>query len=101
MKRTILLLALFVSCKNEAPASSTTSSAVAPAQPASGAEATVARITPADLQKRLGSVTLIDVRHADNYSYAHIPGALHIPLSFVEQEAPYLPKGRPIVTYCT
>ena len=70
-------------------------------EPAPGAEATVPRITPADLQKQLGSVTLIDVRQAENYMDAHIPGAMHIPLSFIEQEAVYLPRDKPIVTYCT
>lgn len=48
-----------------------------------------------------GEVTVLDVRDMDSYVAAHIPGALHIPLARVEGEIPYLPKGKPIVTYCT
>ena len=47
------------------------------------------------------SVTIIDVRDVDSYKERHIPGALHIPLSYIAGEAPYLPKDKPIVTYCT
>ncbi len=63
----------------------------------------VPRIQPADLLKKIESnqVTLIDVRDADSYRARHIPGALHIPLSFIAGEVPYLPKDKPIVTYCT
>jgi hypothetical protein len=105
MRKTLLLLALAVACNKEQPVQQSVQQQPLPvpqaSQPAPGAEATVPRITPADLQQRQASVTLIDVRHADNYTFAHIPGALHIPLSFIEQEAPYLPKDKPIVTYCT
>jgi rhodanese-related sulfurtransferase len=47
------------------------------------------------------NVTLLDVRDAESYLASHIPGALQIPLSRVEGEVPYLPKGKPIVAYCT
>ena len=46
-------------------------------------------------------VTLIDVREADQFTASHIPGALQIHLARIEGEIPYLPKGKPIVTYCT
>lgn len=46
-------------------------------------------------------VTVIDVRDAAAYLEAHIPGALQIPLARIKEEAPYLPKGKPVVTYCT
>lgn len=48
-----------------------------------------------------GEVTILDVRDADSYIAAHIPGSLHIPLARVEGEIPHLPKGKPVVTYCT
>jgi hydroxyacylglutathione hydrolase len=48
-----------------------------------------------------GEVTIIDVRDADAYLAGHIPGSLQIPLSRIEGEIPYLPKGKRIVTYCT
>ena len=48
-----------------------------------------------------GEITVIDVRDQANFLQSHIPGALQIPLSRVEGEIRYLPKGKPIVTYCT
>jgi len=61
------------------------------------------RISVADLHDRLAKneVTLIDVRDADAYLEAHIPGAMHIPLARIDGEISYLPKGKQIVTYCT
>jgi hypothetical protein len=50
---------------------------------------------------KAGDVTIVDVRDADAFLASHIPGALHIPLARVEGEVPYLPKAKPIVTYCT
>lgn len=94
--RFLVLVVALAACNKKTPAP-----APVAAEPAPGAEASVPRIAPAELQKRLGTVAVIDVRAADNYMYAHIPGAMHIPLSFIEQEAPYLPKDKPIVTYCT
>lgn len=47
------------------------------------------------------NLTIIDVRDADSYKERHIPGALHIPLAYIAGEVPYLPKDKPIVTYCT
>lgn len=47
------------------------------------------------------ALTIIDVRDADSYKERHIPGALHIPLAYIAGEVPYLPKDKPIVTYCT
>ena len=46
-------------------------------------------------------VTVLDVRDAGAYLASHIPGALQIPVARVEGEVPYLPKGKPIVAYCT
>jgi 3-mercaptopyruvate sulfurtransferase SseA len=59
------------------------------------------RVAVKELQQRLGTVTLIDVRDADSYIAGHIPGAIHIPLSYIEGEVRYLPRDKPIVTYCT
>ena len=50
---------------------------------------------------KAGDVTIVDVRDADSFLASHIPGALHIPLARVEGEVQYLPKAKPIVTYCT
>jgi len=62
----------------------------------------VARIDAPELRAQLerDAVTLLDVRDSDSYIAGHIAGALHIPLSRVEGEIPYLPKEKPIVAYC-
>jgi len=77
--------------------------AAAPAPIARDETASAPRIEPDDLLAhfKAGDVTIVDVRDADSFVAAHIPGALHIPLARVEGEVPYLPKGKPIVTYCT
>jgi len=63
----------------------------------------VARIAVEDLHAKINrnEVTVIDVRDAGGYTAGHIPGALHIPLARIQGEIGYLPKGKPIVTYCT
>ena len=49
---------------------------------------------------RNGLVTLLDVRPEDEFDRGHLPGALSIPLSALEQRLPELPRGREIVAYC-
>lgn len=63
----------------------------------------VPRISIPDYMQRVdrGEFVVIDVRDSDDYIAAHIPDAIHIPLSFIQGELPYLPRGKPIVTYCT
>lgn len=70
---------------------------------AHGAESGVPRLTAAELKAAMDrrEVTIIDVRDLDGYAQGHIPGAMHIPLNFVESQVPYLPKDRRIVAYCT
>jgi molybdopterin/thiamine biosynthesis adenylyltransferase/rhodanese-related sulfurtransferase len=45
---------------------------------------------------------LLDVRSNEEWNVAHIPGALHVPMSEVEARLPELvpDRSRPIVTYC-
>ncbi len=68
-----------------------------------GAEASVPRMTAVELRATLdrGEAVVLDVRDLDSYAAGHIPGSLHIPLSFVESQAPYLPRDKTIVAYCT
>lgn len=63
----------------------------------------IPRVTAAALQEKIGrgEVVVLDVRDIDSYTASHIPGAMHIPLSYIESELPYLPRSKPIVTYCT
>ena len=51
---------------------------------------TVPRIPLVDAKRMIdsGSVTVIDVRDADAYVAAHIPGAMQIPLARIEGEIP-------------
>jgi len=49
---------------------------------------------------RNGEVLVLDVRPAQEYRSAHIPGALSIPLAELEQRLAKLPRRRQIVAYC-
>jgi hypothetical protein len=63
----------------------------------------VPRISVASLKEKIdrGEVVVMDVRDIDSYTASHIAGAMHIPVSYLETELPYLPRGKPIVAYCT
>jgi predicted sulfurtransferase len=63
----------------------------------------VPRISVAALKEKIdrGEVVVMDVRDIDSYTASHIAGAMHIPVSYVASELPYLPRGKPIVAYCT
>ena len=92
--------------RTAAPPVATTTTQTVPAtaaEPDANARAAMPRISVTDLRDRMNKneVTVIDVRDADAYLEAHIPGAMHIPLARIDGEIPYLPKGKPIVTYCT
>lgn len=53
-----------------------------------------------DLLERLDTVTLLDVRSAEEYALGHLPGALNIPTGELERRLSELPLGREIVAYC-
>jgi hypothetical protein len=76
--------------------------AVPPSGPI-GDRSTVTRIAAEDLRDQLnaGAVTLIDVRDANSFAASHIPGSIHIPFASMEGMVDTIPKGKPIVTYCT
>lgn len=71
--------------------------------PSSASLDAIPRIDASNLQGRMtrGEVVVIDVRDIDSYTALHIAGAMHIPLSRIEGEVPYLRGSKPIVTYCT
>lgn len=50
---------------------------------------------------REGAATFIDVRDVQSYRAAHIPGALQIPVVFVQGEVPFFPRDRKLIPYCT
>ena len=49
---------------------------------------------------RDGSVTVLDVRPAEEFQAGHLPGALSIPLKELERRLSELPRDREIVAYC-
>ena len=75
----------------------------APAPQAQGDRTEVKRVSAEDLKAQVGrgEVTVIDVRAAADYARGHIPGSINIPFASVETQFDTIPKGKPIVTYCT
>ncbi|HJS36721.1 MAG TPA: metalloregulator ArsR/SmtB family transcription factor [Burkholderiales bacterium] len=49
---------------------------------------------------RKGLVTVLDVRPAEEYAAAHIPGAINVPLDKLESYLSRLPKRKEVVAYC-
>ena len=49
---------------------------------------------------REGAVTVLDVRPAEEYNAAHIPGAISIPLKELQLRLSDLPRDQDIVAYC-
>ena len=47
-----------------------------------------------------GLVTVLDVRPAEEYAAAHIPGAISVPLDKLESYLSRLPKRKEVVAYC-
>jgi rhodanese-related sulfurtransferase/DNA-binding transcriptional ArsR family regulator len=47
-----------------------------------------------------GLVTVLDVRPAEEYAAAHIPGAINVPLEKLESYLSRLPKRKEVVAYC-
>jgi rhodanese-related sulfurtransferase/DNA-binding transcriptional ArsR family regulator len=55
-----------------------------------------------DLKQRLdaGTVTILDVRPADEFALGHLPGAFNLPLGELAQRLADLPPGQEVVAYC-
>lgn len=68
----------------------------------SGGEQAPEPVSRADLEARLadGSVTVLDVRPADEFAAGHIPGALNLRLADLERLCPTLARDTEIVAYC-
>ncbi|MGM0583214.1 MAG: ArsR/SmtB family transcription factor [Pseudomonadota bacterium] len=68
----------------------------------SGGEDAPEPVSRADLAARLseGSVTVLDVRPADEYAAGHIPGAINATLAELEHILPTLGPDPQIVAYC-
>jgi hypothetical protein len=63
----------------------------------------VQRISAEDMRSKWnrGEITVIDVRDEASFESGHIAGALHMPFSTIEGQIDLIPKGKPIVLYCT
>ena len=64
----------------------------------------VPRITPQELKEKLDAdedVIVVDTRSRKEYDSVHIPGALSIPISEIEERHGELPQEGEIVLYCT
>lgn len=81
----------------------TTATMAPPQNPAADENASVARTSVADLRSQVESkrVTVIDVRDKTSFMGSHIPGSLSVPVQQLESQVSFLPKDKPIVTYCT
>ncbi|MEH7828838.1 ArsR/SmtB family transcription factor [Gemmobacter denitrificans] len=68
----------------------------------SGGEDAPEPVSREDLAARIaeGSVTVLDVRPADEYATGHIPGALNMTLTEIERIVPTLDPATEIVAYC-
>lgn len=55
-----------------------------------------------ELKKRMaaGTVTILDVRPAEEFELGHVPGALNIPTSELKRRLSELPRSKEIVAYC-
>ena len=60
-------------------------------------------VDPADVRKQLGNgVVLVDVREAEEFEAGHIPGAVHVPRSYLESRIENAVSDRDahVVLYC-
>jgi sulfur-carrier protein adenylyltransferase/sulfurtransferase len=66
------------------------------------ARASIEETTPADLETRVGEVTVIDVREADEFAQGAIPGSLFLPRGTLEGaiESQVADRDRPLVLVC-
>lgn len=59
-------------------------------------------VSVAELAERIraGLVTVVDVRPKEEYAAGHLPGAINVPLSEIDEHAKAMPRNREIVAYC-
>ena len=58
-------------------------------------------IERAELQALTGQgAQLVEVLPADEYDWAHLPGAVNLPLKELDAKASRLDRARPVVVYC-
>ncbi len=59
------------------------------------------RIGRDELQELTGQgAQLVEVLPADDYDWAHLPGAVNLPLKQLDARAGQLDRSRPVIVYC-
>jgi rhodanese-related sulfurtransferase len=54
-----------------------------------------------ELRKLTGQqAQLVEVLPADEYDWAHLPGAVNLPLKELDARAGQLDRSRPVIVYC-
>ena len=54
-----------------------------------------------ELQELTGQgAQLVEVLPADDYDWAHLPGAVDLPLKQLDARAGQLDRSRPVIVYC-
>ena len=54
-----------------------------------------------ELRKLTGQgAQLVEVLPADEYQWAHLPGAVSLPLKQLDERAAELDRSRPVIVYC-
>lgn len=55
-----------------------------------------------ELRQRIksGTVTVLDVRPAEEFALGHVPGAINIPTSELKRRLSELPRNKEVVAYC-
>jgi hydroxyacylglutathione hydrolase len=63
---------------------------------------TTAQVKPAEAAQRVeaGEAVILDVRARSEWDEGHIPGAVHVPLSTIQQHIADVPEGMPIILHC-
>ena len=59
-------------------------------------------VSRGELRKRMssGTVTVLDVRPAEEFALGHVPGAINIPTGELKRRLNELPRSKEIVAYC-
>jgi phage shock protein E len=67
-----------------------------------GRSAAVKTLSPPEVHDLVNrhAIHLVDVREANEWAQARIPGATHAPLSTLRQTVASLPQDKPVVFYC-
>ena len=59
------------------------------------------RIDRDELRELTGQgAQLVEVLPADDYDWAHLPGAVNLPLKQLDARAGQLDRSRPVIVYC-